>query len=135
MVDRAVFVTPGRAARGLTQWAVDLWPYVNGKALTLGLRLAEMELSDMLDVIHFMFEEDSKYSSAEEAESVSSMRTALYSQMYKTSYRYSVKTSKKSGSSSNFNYDIDEVKPYIPPTEFNPTSHSPFGDLLDAPIG
>lgn len=89
----------------------------------------------MLDVIHFMFEEDSKFSTAEEAESVSAMRTSLYSQMYKTSYRYAIKTSRKTSNSNSFNYEDDEIKPYIPPTEFNPESHSPFGDLLDAPIG
>lgn len=109
---------------------------MNGKALTLGLRLADMELRDMLDVVHYFFEQDSRYSSAEEAESVSSMRTTLYRQLYKTTYRYPVKaTANNSSSASNEYNDLDEVKPYIPPTEFNPDSYNPFGQVLDAPIG
>lgn len=135
MVDRTVFFTPGRAARGLTTWALDLWPYVNGKALTLGLRLAEMELSNMLDVVHFMFEEDSRYSSSEEAESVSAMRAALYAQMYLTTYRYAVHGPSRSNSANSFEYSSNEIKPYIPPTEFDPDARSPFGTVLDAPIG
>jgi hypothetical protein len=136
MADRAVLGPPGRAARGLTQWAVDLWPYVNGKSLTLGLRLAEMELSDMVDVLHYLFEEDSRFGTAEEAEALSSLRTALYSTMYNITYRYPVKSSgSRSKSSNEFSPSTEELKPYIPPTEFDPDSHNPFGSVLDAPIG
>lgn len=136
MADRAVLGPPGRAARGLTQWAVDLWPYVNGKSLTLGLRLAEMELSDMVDVLHYLFEEDSRFGTAEEAEALGTMRSTLYSTMYGTTYRYSLKSSNSRGRSSNeFSPSTEDLKPYIPPTEFDPTSHRPFGDVLNAPIG
>jgi hypothetical protein len=104
---------------------------VNGKALTLGLRLADMELRDMLDVVHYFFEEDSRYGSAEEAEAVSAVRSALYG-MY---YRYGIKSKIKSSSGDNFYSDPDEIKPYIPPTQFDPESANPFGAVLDAPIG
>lgn len=89
----------------------------------------------MLDVIHFLFEEDSSYVSAEQAESVNAMRTALYSKMYKTTYRYGVSSSSKSSTSGDFGPDSTELKPYIPPTEFNAESYTPFGQTLDAPIG
>ena len=135
MVDRAVFSSPGSAARGLTQWAIDLWPYVNGKSLTLGLRLAEMELSDMVDVLHFYFEDDSRYASAEEAEAVSALRSSLYSTMYNTKYVYAMKSGSGSNRSNEFSPVTDELKPYIAPTEFDPTSSNPFGSVLDAPIG
>jgi hypothetical protein len=115
---------------------VDLWPYVNGKALTLGLSLAEMELSDMLDVIHFFFEEDSRFVSAEEAEGVSGLRTSLYRNMYGTSYRYGSSKSKNTGlSADSYSEFSDVTKPYIPPTEFDPGRPNPYGSLLDAPIG
>jgi len=95
-----------------------------------------MEMSDMLDVLHFFFEQDARYSSAEEAESVSAMRTSFYRDMYGESYRYAMKSSKSTtGGTSNSLSDPSEVKPYIPPTEFNPDAYTPFGSVLDAPIG
>tara|TARA_B110000977_G_scaffold200698_1_gene292191 strand:- start:1887 stop:2225 length:339 start_codon:yes stop_codon:yes gene_type:complete len=112
---------------------VDLWPYINGKAITLGLDLEGMEMSPMLDVIHFFFEEDSRYASGEEAEAVSKMRTQIYSGMYGTTYKYAVKSSSSKGA-SGFGDDM-ELKPYIPPTEVDIDSPQPYGSVLDAPIG
>lgn len=90
----------------------------------------------MLDVIHFFFEEDSRFSSAEEAEAVSALRTSVYRDLYGTFYQYGAPKSKNNqvaaGSYSDF---LDETKPYIPPTDFNPERANPFGDLLDSPIG
>ena len=91
----------------------------------------------MLDVLHFYLEEDSRFTSAEEADAVSALRTAIYSQMYHTTYKYQVKSSNR-GRGSNATgpewSDPEEVKPYIPPTEFNPESAQPFGSTLDAPV-
>lgn len=131
MVGRAVRRPPKSAARGLALWAVDLWPYVNGKATTLGLNLGEMEMTQMLDIIHYFFEDDSRYSSAEEAEAVSEFRAVIYGMLYGTTYKY--KTSSKSGNSMR-QYGVDEVKPYIPPTDFDPDMSTPFGSVLDAPF-
>lgn len=89
----------------------------------------------MLDVLHFFFEEDSRYSSAEEAEAVSAVRSSLYERLYKTTYKYKFTKSKSSAKMNQSFSDPDEVKPYIPPTDFNPNSLSPFGETLDAPIG
>jgi hypothetical protein len=114
---------------------VDLWPYVNGKALTLGLSLAEMELSNMLDVVHFLFEEDSRFVSAEEAEGVGALRTSIYRDLYGVRYRYASAKRKTRNLSEDYYGDLNETKPYIPPTEFDPTTANPYGDLLDAPIG
>ena len=89
----------------------------------------------MLDVVHYLFEEDSRYSSAEEAESVSAMRSSIYGRLYGTTYRYGIKTKGKRGQMDTSFSDPNELKPYIPPTEFDPTSTNPFGSVLDAPIG
>jgi hypothetical protein len=94
-----------------------------------------MELRDMLDVVHYFFEEDSRYSSAEEAEAVSSVRSALYGDMYGTSYRYGIKSKNGKSSAGDTYSDPDEVKPYIPPTQFDANAANPFGAVLDAPIG
>lgn len=133
MACRAVRRPPKSAARGLALWAVDLWPYVNGRAITLGLDLGEMDMSQMLDVVHFFFEDDSRYSTAEEAEAVSEFRSTIYGVLYGTTYRYRVNSS-KSGKGSGLSAD-GGVKPYIPPTEFDPDTGLPFGDALDAPFG
>lgn len=89
----------------------------------------------MLDVLHFFFEQDSRYSSAEEAEAVSASRTALYKEFYGIDYRYKLKARSANSNNSSSYDDLDEIKPYIPPTEFNPNSPNPFGKILDAPIG
>lgn len=114
---------------------MDLWPYVNGKAITLGLTLGEMEVSKMLDVLHFFFEQDSRFTTAEEAETVSEMRTRLYGGLYGTTYRY-----KTSNTTGNFNesagvYDDGAIKPYIAPTDVDADSYLPFGSALESPLG
>lgn len=108
---------------------MDLWPYINGKAITLGLNLGEMDVTQMLDVLHFFFEEDSRYSTAEEAEAVSKLRSTVYGVLYGTTYKYASTSSPGTSSSSM------DVKPYIPPTEFDPDSFQPFGSVLDSPLG
>lgn len=145
MVSRGVLKPPGSAARGLITWADDLWPYVNGKALANGLKLVEMESSEMLDVLHYYFEDDIRYASAETAEAVTSYRTQLYL-LYGKTYKYGTSASSSSnrnyvpkGASDDLNLDdlpgsTSGVKPYIPPTEFNPDSFLPFGSTLESPL-
>lgn len=131
----AAYKPPGIAARGLAEWAMDLWPFVNGKALVSGLDLKEMEVSDMLDVIHFFFEEDHRYHTAEEAKGTDSMRSALYETMYKTKFKYSTSgSSNTADNTSGFAYSSNETKPYIPPTEFDPEVGLQFGRNLEAPL-
>lgn len=86
----------------------------------------------MLDVIHYFFEEDARFSSAEEAEALSAMRTKLYANMYNQTYKYTVATKSSNG---NYAGGSDELKPYIPPTEVNVDSPLPFGSDLDSPLG
>ena len=162
MANRGVQWRPGRAARGLISWALDLWPYVNGKAIVNQLELRSLRADKLLSVLHYYFEEDSRYSSGEEAESLSAVRTALYEDMYGVTYKYQIKTSKNknqySTASNEFEYpdeafedfeDVVDVKPFDPKAEkpkpkyeplgpetpFNPNASKPFGDILDAPLG
>lgn len=96
----------------------------------------------MVDLLHFYFEEDTRYSSAEQAEAVSSVRTSLYL-LYGMTYKYGVNSKGKTGKSyveGDYRFSDDpladhELKPYVPPTEFNPNSAMPFGGVLDAPLG
>lgn len=100
----------------------------------------------MTDLLHYFFEEDMRYSSAEEAESVSAYRTHLYL-MYGKTYTYGISNKNQNGksylpknASDDFGFDDPlmaqtETKPYVAPTEFNPSSAMPFGSVLDAPLG
>lgn len=146
MANRGVQWPPKLAARGLALWAVDLWPYVNGRALVNGIRLGEMELSDMLDVVHYFYEDDLNYASVEAAQMAEARRISVFKEMYGVDYAYASKESrnKAAGSSANFDFDLDDpvpfdpanapVKSFIPATEMDDNSFNPFGDILDAPI-
>lgn len=92
-------------------------------------------MNQMLDVVHYFFEEDSRFSSAEEAEAVSELRTTIYGMLYGTPYRYKTKTSNRPGGAAMGSGSAGGVKPYIPPTEFDPDSALPFGDILESPLG
>jgi hypothetical protein len=146
MVSRTVLRPSHIGARALCEWAIDLWPYLNGKALVSGLKLEEMEISDMLDVLHYYMEEDYNFSSAEQIDAKSSLRKTIYKSMYNTEYRFGASSgSDKTITASGIDLDdlesVDPVDPmkgptksYVPPTDFNPESIKPFGDVLDAPI-
>lgn len=108
----------------------------------------------MLDVLHYMFEEDYSPETAEAFEAKNNVRKTIYKNYYNREYRYAVDSS-STGSKSNFQADGEQlsfsddldsiepldpikmsqsVKPYTPPTDFNPDSPLPFGRTLDAPL-
>lgn len=89
----------------------------------------------MLDVTHFFFEEDYRYRSQEEVQAVSAIRTQVYESLYGVSYPYKVNSSSTTRSDSSEVGDVESVKPYIPPTDFDPESSNPFGRTLEPPIG
>ena len=123
-----------------------------------GIKLETMDASDMIDVFHYMFEDDMFVSTGEEAEHKSKVRTTLYREFYKKEYSYKVQSS-SSNSYGGSTYadgtllpplddefadaDIEPFnpnkrstpKPYVPPTNFNPDSVLPFGKDIDAPLG
>lgn len=103
----------------------------------------------MLDTLHYLMEEDFRYKSAEEYEGINSVRTYIYETLYGTTYKYKGESNR--GSRNGRQYinptaggadlpmdlpsDTQERKPYIPPTQVNPESSLPFGDVLDSPLG
>jgi hypothetical protein len=144
MAGRTVLRTPYQGVLGLLDWAVDNWPYVNGRALFSGIELKELEASTMLDVVHYLFEDDLRMGGFEDPEAISKMRTQIYRVMYNREYRTGIATS---GSKYNVNtangadltpFDpgspTTTKKPYIPATSFDPNSPLPFGQNLDAPL-
>lgn len=143
MVGRAVLGTPYAGVFGLLDWATDNWPYVNGKAIYAGVYLLELDASDMLDVVHYFFEEDLRASSGEELEAISKVRQTIYQMLYKKDYK-SIFTSPESKYNMSTASDGPvppastppgaERKPYIPPTQFDPDTPAPFGEKIDAPL-
>ena len=144
-----VFKPPHAGVIGLTEWALELWHYINGRCLLNGINLKELEVSDMLDVIHYLFEQDATVSSEAEFETKNSVRDVIYETVYERKFAYSSKKSKdfdnaeNSYSSEPFDKDgnyipnkTNYVKPYVPPTNFDPDSENPFGGTLrEAPLG
>jgi hypothetical protein len=109
-----------------------------------GIKLEELETRDMLDVLHYLFEEDLSIYSAEHFEAKNKTRKVLYPTLLGKPYKYS------SAEVSSNDYGLDdlddpmehnqkisrEVKPYMPPTSFNPDAPNPFGSALrEAPLG
>lgn len=110
--------------------------------------LKEMEASDMLDVLHYFFEEDLFYSTAEQAEGRDRARERIYQDFYNKRYPYA----SSSGQGVSRNFDIDTVaedeeiapfdpmkkmqptKRYVAPTPVNASSSLPFGNALDGPM-
>lgn len=101
-----------------------------------------MDMADMLDVLHYYMEEDFQVSSAEVAEARDKARSIIYKDLYNRGY-------KKRYQSDVNGFDLKEplndsitpldpekgpTKSYVPPTDFNPDSTKPFGDVLDAPL-
>jgi hypothetical protein len=145
---------PPNAARGLIGWALALWPYINGKALTQHLNLKEMEASNMLDVIHFYLEEDFSSPSSEAAKLKSATREHFYREMYGLEYQFKI----KDDTYKTKNFDVEDLpwdnedqdgpdedikpfnpkkqpaKSYVPATPVSENSSLPFGGALDAPL-
>jgi hypothetical protein len=149
MANGGVLWTPGSAARSLLIWAIDLWHFINGKALMNGINLLEMEASDMLDVVHYMFEEDMNYSTSEQAKAHEKIRISIYRNLYNETYKYASSSSKSytsaasndeffaspeesmesSGDIKPFNPRKQSAKPFIPATNM-----SQLGSVLDGPL-
>lgn len=113
-----------------------------------------MEATDMLDVIHYFFEDDLNYSTPEQAEARDKMRSSLYGQLYQTTYKYATGANSSKSQASYKDFDLEpEItpvelkerkvdsfnpamppKPYVAPTPVNANSARPFGSVLDAPL-
>lgn len=101
----------------------------------------------MLDVLHYYMEEDYNFSNSEQVEAKSKLRKTIYKTMYNKEYKFGTETEKdfslpqdfaiqEEGATSSQEEDPlkGPTKSYVSPTEFNPDSMKPFGNLLDAPF-
>jgi hypothetical protein len=112
------------------------------------VNLKEMEASDMLDVIHYFFEDEVRGLSPELIEVRDGMRRNIYEELYGQKYAYGNAASGDRGL-ENLDDELGQLpaepetpinpfsprtRTYVPPTNFNPDAATPFGDILDAPI-
>jgi hypothetical protein len=118
-----------------------------------GLDLRTMPANDMVDVLHYLFEDDLSASTAEQAEARSKARVSIYRDLYGREYKYVIDTgmgeshpdynSAEYGASEEsqeaaiepFNPVRQPVKPFISATPVNAASSKPFGKVLDEPMG
>jgi hypothetical protein len=110
-----------------------------------GLQLSGMDMSDMLDVIHVILEDDiTSAQSGEHIDAKDKVRTLFYREFYDKTYILANKSSNRSYVNLDLPLDEEikpfdpktpERKPYFPPTQINEDSVKPFGDVLDAPLG
>ncbi|UVG35130.1 hypothetical protein SEA_CECE_79 [Microbacterium phage Cece] len=108
----------------------------------------------MVDVLHFQFEDYFTFYGEEHAGSVNGIRKSLWKTFYDIDFKYEVKTgSDRRSPTRNYANDIsdpladldsvdpfsprdkstEELKPYIPPTNFDPDAANPFPGL-DGPL-
>jgi len=106
-----------------------------------GLKLTEMDMSDMLDVLHYYMEEDFRVDSAEQAEARDKSRAVLYKLVYDREFKFGQKSYSRPTASGFEDDPIVPVDPtqeptksYFPPTDFNPDLIKPFGENLDSPL-
>ena len=110
-----------------------------------------MEMSDMLDVLHYYMEEDYNFSTSEQVDAKSKIRKTIYKNFYNTQYKFgdSSKTSYSNVSADGVDigdpivaFDPSEpedplkspTKSYVAPIEPNVNLVKPFGDILDSPL-
>jgi len=110
---------------------------------------------DMLDVLHYLFEDDALSSSTHEhIEAKQRVRQMLYRDLYNREYMYAIQSDRDYVSDdvageelrldnemptpvdpANRSNSAFPTKRYIPPTTVNANSPKPFGSALDAPLG
>jgi hypothetical protein len=111
-----------------------------------------MEASDMLDVIHYYFEQDHRYSTFEEASFKDQFRSSIFKNLYESEYAFG-QSNEDTPDYTNQDTDLDapleinqeviepfnprakSVKGFIQPTNLNENSAKPFGSILDEPLG
>lgn len=115
-----------------------------------GIKLLDLDSSDLVDVLHYMFEEDLAENMNEYSEVKDTYRTRIYEDFYETSYPYAAPKSSKKVFDPDLpplDEPINGVEPegfsqgasksskrYIPPTDFLEDAQNPYHGVLDAPL-
>ena len=113
--------------------------------------MLSLSASDLLDVLHFLLEDDcNQISTAEQAEARDAVRENIYSSMYGVYYKYAQTKKNSAGivDPESLPFEDEEPlpkpfdplatakppKPFTKASDFDPDSALPFGSVLDAPL-
>ena len=117
-----------------------------------GINLQELDASDMLDVLHYLMEEEMIRQHHNGADIPGAVRDYLYWELYGVRYPYyTPRGGRRYSSAADGTELLDDpledvtpfnpqdgkaqpVKAYVPPTEVDPDAPNPFGSALDAPL-
>ena len=118
-----------------------------------GLDLREMEASEMLDVLHYLMEEEMIRQHVNQVDIPGAVRDYLYWELYGVRYPYyTPKGGRRYATASDELDELDDpldgvapfdpkvesakpVKAYTPPTAVDPDALNPFGPALERPLG
>jgi hypothetical protein len=116
-----------------------------------GVQLLDLGASDLVDVLHYMYETDLFSAGADLQEAKDSARNIIYEQMYEREYIYSTTQSRTQDYSLlepplNDDGPLPEplnpramgkrpTKSFTPATKFHPDAANPYLGVLDAPLG
>lgn len=107
----------------------------------------------MLDVLHYLMEEEMIRQHYKETDIPGAVRDYLYQELYGVKYPYYTPVGGRRYSTAGDDLEALEdpldgvapfnpkdgkaepVKAYVPPTAIDPTAQKPFGELLDSPLG
>ena len=100
----------------------------------------------MLDVIQYFMEEEMIRQSSQQVDVPGAVRSYLYKELYNVKYAYYTPVGGKTYEGLDdlddpldgvepLNPKRDDVKGYVPPTKVDAESETPFGNILDAPLG
>lgn len=142
MAGGGVFRPPYAAAVGLAGWHINNGPWVRGACLIRGVDPDRLTASNLLDITHYLLEEDSLRGIAmaeDPADTVAKMRAGIYRNLYKRSH--------ETGTAGDIEAEDGvlyatadgthprEIKPFVPPTEMTENDALPFGNVVGAPLG
>jgi hypothetical protein len=108
-------------------------------------------VSDLLDVAHYMFEQDHAALDEDQAKARDSLRKAVYVNLYKRkTYGWEMATGNRASGDSSPDIDVPmdsadmmspatlpkyEHKPFIPATQIDVDSPLPIAGLKESPLG
>jgi hypothetical protein len=112
-----------------------------------GIRLPALDAADMLDVIHYIYEDDLFVAGEGMIEAKDKARSVIYSEMYGRTYKHGADQDMRMPEDLPLNDELDlpvpvdpkamssRPKAYTPATKFNPNAANPYVGVLDAPLG
>ena len=143
MADRGVHGSPYQGVEGLIQWALDMWPALNGRCLMSGVDLRELDAAAALDVMFHLFELDT-IDHPETLSARSHVRVQVWPLWFDREYRYPRQTADEPYAQTTYGsqdmMDLPEdsgqsqgkraVMPFVPAS-----TPAELAQVLDGPLG